>query len=232
MGVIDKLVVLGDPGGGKTTLVHRHCLDLAESALDGRGQIPVLVKLREFDAHRARGGTDNLLDFMARDFGEASPDILDEELRTALHHLLVFGRCQVVLDGLDEVLSSPRRIQVRNIIQRFSSRYPCCPIIVTSRINGYEVAPLPGFASFQVAPLEDPQIERLHEALLLHALRKSPSEAAASYPAFIEEGRRAASEFIQNPLLLSLIIIIYHQYREIPDERARLYDACAQLLYD
>jgi hypothetical protein len=232
LGVVDGLIVLGDPGGGKTTLVHKHCLDLAEAAVEGRGQVPILVKLREFDASRARGNVNDLLDFMVSDLREASPDISDLEIRTALHHLFVFGRCQVVLDGLDEVLSSPRRIQVRNIIHRFASRYPCCPIIVTSRINGYNVAPLVGFVAFQVASLEEPQIKQLHKALLVFAFKKSPKEATEAYPAFIEEGRRAASEFIGNPLLLSLIVVLYHQYREIPDERARLYDACARLLYD
>lgn len=232
-GFSQRVLVQGDPGSGKTTLVQKYCLDLAKAALSNHGYpVPILIRLRYYDAYRAKGGGSSLIDFLVSSTIEALPDIAKDDLRSALHHLLVFGRCVLVFDGMDEVLSIDRRLEVRNEITHFLRRYPYCRVVVTSRIVGYDRAPLRKFPIFEVAPLGQSQIKSLYETISVYVLGRTQQEAASAYPAFSDEAFRAAEEFMHNPLLLSLIVILYTHYREIPDERARLYEACARLMYD
>ena len=48
------------------------------------------------------------------------------------------GRVVLLLDGLDEVFEVPKRESVINDIARFSSQYTSVPMVVTSRVVGYQ----------------------------------------------------------------------------------------------
>ncbi len=48
------------------------------------------------------------------------------------------GRVVLLLDGLDEIFDVPTREAVVNDIHRFSSEYAHTPILVTSRVVGYQ----------------------------------------------------------------------------------------------
>ena len=71
--------------------------------------------------------------------------------------------------------------------------------------------------------------DRSYEGLLVEAQATS---AGAAFDHFLPVAKRSAPDFISNPLLLSLIIILYSKTRDIPDERAKLYEACSQLMFD
>jgi hypothetical protein len=58
--------------------------------------------------------------------------------------LLITGTALVIFDGLDELLDTGHRAEVTAIVERFCTEYPLAPVLVTSRLVGYEV---PGLRS-------------------------------------------------------------------------------------
>jgi hypothetical protein len=131
---IDRTVLLGDPGAGKTTasnvLMNHH-------ASDAERKVPFLVTLR---------------DYAAQDPPERSVAAHIEHRLEAFYrcpvppglvtHLLLSGRALVIFDGLDELVDTRRRVDVTTIIERFSTEYPLAAVLVTSRLVGYDQARL------------------------------------------------------------------------------------------
>jgi len=133
-GIIGRTVLLGDPGGGKTTAVK---FLLNEFAKDSSGKVPFLVTLREYAAETPlKWSVARYIEAMLAAFYQTPPpDGLVERL-------LLTGRAIVIFDGLDELLDTSRRREVSERVEQFSSAYPLTPILVTSRAVGYDQARL------------------------------------------------------------------------------------------
>jgi predicted NACHT family NTPase len=81
----------------------------------------------------------------------------------------------LLLDGLDEIFDQNRRNDALNDIHRFSNDYPDTPVIVTSRIIGYQQRRLSdaGFRHFMLQDLEDAQITEFLRPLAPDLRRRS-----------------------------------------------------------
>lgn len=163
------------------------------------------------------------------------------------------GRAILLLDGLDEVANEDMYEDVVRKINDFRLSYPDNHIVVTCRIAGWHRG-LPDFALYRAMPLDSRQqhtfISRWYqtaykqnantEALLeeeksigIALLREndelSASEESSALERLFKERDRLA-ELAANPMLLSLICLVYHLQRDLPHGRAALYDECVQIL--
>jgi NACHT domain len=153
-----RLVVLGEPGSGKTTLMVRLVLDMLAVREDG-GTVPVLVSLASWNPQ-----ADDLNSWLAAqlssDLGLADMGVSNLRGAALLRALLDERLLVPILDGLDEIPSAARAIAVTQINNALQPGESC---VVTCRTNEFrEALRAPGgpettlraAAGIQLCPLE------------------------------------------------------------------------------
>lgn len=137
------LVLLGDPGSGKSTLVSCISWQLCRPNLKGDsvwgkqfvGVLPLPMILRELRL-KSDLTWEGLLDaFLEHRIGKLLHD------RKTIEALLSNGRAFVLLDGLDEVGNLTIRRRLRDAIHTGITAYPDSQWLLTSRIIGYDSVP-------------------------------------------------------------------------------------------
>ncbi|MBV8729698.1 MAG: HEAT repeat domain-containing protein [Acidobacteriia bacterium] len=211
------LVLLGDPGSGKTSLLKYTVLRWVN---EDQGPVPLWIDLREY-ARRP----DGIVRYL-----ESEQTFGLEAGRVSEH--LSGGKAALYLDGLDEIFAPQIRAAVIEQIAAFSARYPQARCVVTSRIIGYEPERLRD-ASFAHATLEefdDPQIalflEKWH--IISEEDPKERTRLSARLRRAIQESR-AIRELAGNPLLLTMMAIL-NRNQELPRDRVELYREASRVL--
>ncbi|MGW0969924.1 hypothetical protein [Streptomyces sp. NPDC002516] len=121
-----RLVVLGEPGAGKTVLAMLLTLGLLGRREPG-DPVPVLLSVGPWDPVRRRSLADWVVSTLADTYYAGRPDIP--------RRLLDRGLLVPVLDGLDEIPEPARRNAVREINHFIGADRP---VVVTCRLTEYE----------------------------------------------------------------------------------------------
>ena len=222
-GMLGRTVLLGDPGGGKTTaakfLAH-------EFASDPDERVPFLVTLREYAAKSP-------LEWSVAGFIEHQLETVHQcpAADGLVERLLLTGRAVVIFDGLDELLDTSRRREVSRRVEQFCTAFPLTPVLVTSRVVGYDEARLDEeqFSCYQLGRFSDEQVAEYAGRWFASQDELPPAEAAQKAQSFLEESAKA-KDLRANPLLLSLMCILYRGSGSLPGDRPGVYARCAELL--
>ncbi len=146
-----QAVLLGEPGGGKTTTIWKLADDLVEAALkDREAPIPLLIRLgRWTDAGQS------LKEFIGSQLGDLGEylDLLLKERRAAL-----------LLDGLNELPAGQRSIKYPQV-KRLIKQNPDLLAVVSCRELDYREVDL-GFDLINITPLDPPRIREFAERYL------------------------------------------------------------------
>jgi hypothetical protein len=205
-----RLVVLGEPGAGKTMLMVRLVLDLLARRQSG-GPVPVLASLSSWDASQR-----DLVEWLTRQLLIAHPALAApgpggrEPNRAAA--LLSAGLVLPILDGLDEIASTVRGTAVARINDALR---PGWPLVLTCRSEEFHDA---------LRPRVGPEVT-IHSAAVIQ-LRPLDTTAAREYLREDAGGPTArarwepvlavlsteapAGQALTTPLMLSLARIIYN----------------------
>jgi len=218
------LVILGDPGLGKSTLLKLLALRWAD---DPCRPLTLFIELRRL----SRVSDESFLSYLEKGTGEiCCLPKLEMDAYLKAHESLV------LLDGLDEVPAPARDSAVSKII-RFVGDYPKARVIVTTRIHGYYPGSNhpdqfrdAGFQQFTLQDFEDSEIhgfvqlwhrEVFPDLVERERYEKRLREAIADSPAI--------HELASNPLLLTMMAVLCRT-QDLPRDRCRLYERCAELL--
>ncbi|MCP4659545.1 MAG: SUMF1/EgtB/PvdO family nonheme iron enzyme, partial [bacterium] len=245
------LVVIGDPGAGKTTFLRYVAHHQARRYLDhgGAGEeqpaLPLLLPLRTLAAHLpagegepvARSLPDAIAAWLVADFQELAPEVM--------RRVFAKGRLLLLLDGLDEVPDETRREQLSALLQR-SARFleqTTGPggIVVTSRPRAYHGAArlTAPFDHGHILPLSDAHIERFAGTWMTAVNRLPPGSDLAKHAEVAREtvGLLAAlrstvalRQLSRSPILLTVLALVYEVHGKLPEQRVKLYDEAVDVL--
>lgn len=230
------VIILGDPGAGKTTFLKYLALRLAR----GEGQqiglddyLPILLPLAAFaNALQTR---DIPLDHFIEEYFEGIG--ADLPIGPMLHEALEAGRALILLDGLDEV----RDLNMRNtVVERVVDFYAFHrregnKFVLTSRVVGYRaVRPsAEDLAECTIVDFEDDEIEEFVEHWTT-ALEKqvqgntavARADAEVDYRELLEaiNHNSGVRQLASTPLLLTILALMKRQGVTLPERRVQLYD--------
>ena len=244
-----SVVLLGDPGMGKSTITRylawshaaaQRANELLHTMPSLPGDpLPLHIELRLFMEYWSlqhhelqRLGADDFLTYTAMVCSSAHDD---SRISVALFRHLLERRCMILLfDGLDEVTGQRERQALVTAIEDLAYRYPGNYILVTSRPVGYALVRFPEhvFTHARIQAFDDEQIKQLVEQVFRYLAHepalseKDESDIGTLLKRLREPGLRRLAV---NPLLLTVISIQSRDHL-IADRRGEIYEACARLL--
>ncbi len=219
-------VILGDPGAGKSTLLRW----LERSTLSDAAPLrrtPIRFAGRELATHLEQAPDLGLRQFLVGRHSERFGELFAHELD--------LGRVLLLIDGVDEVGDESLRHRVSAVITAFARDFPSVRMVVASRVVGYRVGQFGStFTEYTIAPLD---LGRIAGAILAwervgHAEVASMAELKATISARLADlqASQGARELASNPLLLTLLILLWRQGARLPTRRADLYAAAVETL--
>ena len=240
----DGLIILGDPGAGKTTFLKMLALRLALGEGEGLGlnhRLPVLVPLSAYANALAEQDALRLDDFIAAHLHAVGADLPIADL---VAEALRSGTALILLDGLDEVRSPAQRHTVVERVVDFYTlhRRQGNKFVLTSRIVGYRAArpdPVPGLGECTLVDFEEAEIAdfvtRWTGALERQALGEGEvarEDAARERRELLEaiERNPGVRRLAANPLLLTILALMKRQGVVLPERRVELYDQYVRIL--
>jgi len=210
-----NLLILGQPGAGKTTFLRYVTLQALKGTLN---KIPVFVSLKEWSisAH------EEIMPFLKEqfsvcDFPDAQPFI---------DYLLQNGLVIVLFDGLDEVgVQGNQRYTCTQILNDFAKQYPNCQILITCRVSASDYQ-FEQFQDVEIADFTRNQIDNF----VINWFGENNAKKAAFFEDFGKPNNAGLRELASVPLLLTLLCLAFEESMEFPKKRSELYQEALDAL--
>ena len=202
-----KLIVLGKPGAGKTTFLKHVAIQCSFGRLQAH-RVPIFITLKDFAETEQRL---SLLEYATEQFagyGVSEPGVVER--------LLLQGRALILLDGLDEIRETDC-YRVLQEVRTFSAQFHLNNFIITCRIATREYT-LEQFTEVEVADFDEEQIASF-------AIKWFAAKDLIQSKKFIQKlkANSPIQELATNPLLLTLLCLMFEESADFPSNRSELY---------
>jgi predicted NACHT family NTPase len=212
---IQKMVLFGKPGAGKTTFMKY----LAMSCLSGimfNGQlVPIFVTLKVYAESKDKPSLQEyiLSESQQRD---VSGDVMKR--------LLKAGRALILLDGLDEVKKEDDS-RVKEDIEQFSRDWMKNRFAISCRIAAREYQ-FEKFTEVEVADFDNKQIK----TFVNNWFREKKDVLKAERMLQRLKYNKPVKELAKSPLLLTLLCLVFGERNDFPPKRSELYKEGLEVL--
>ena len=241
-----RVLLLGDPGTGKTTLLNRLSWELTFAQRSGPfvkrfgWVLPMPMVLRELHIDGINTFDDLRGTFLSQPVAEPLRD------GDFLHTMLEQGRALLMLDGIDELGGKNARIDLRAAVYDGMRRFPKCLWLLSSRIVGYGEVSFgrrlePGHSGIATLDADAPAIGRRHMVPFdirrirsfvhnWYALRDGNAHKAGRAADLVEVISQDESllRLARIPNVLALMALVHRMEATLPHERSVLYRRIAE----
>jgi predicted NACHT family NTPase len=203
-----KLMVLGKPGAGKTTFLKYLAMQCIEGQFQAK-QVPLFITLKDFAEAPKQP---DVLEYIAQQLSLCGVT----DASTKAKQLLKQGRALVLLDGLDEVREEDTTRVLREI-REVSGWYHTNQFVITCRIAAKEYT-FDWFSEVEMADFDEEQIAIFAQ----NWFRFSDPMKAERFIHKLKENK-PIQELATNPLLLTLLCLVFGETADFPANRSELY---------
>ncbi|MFF5499258.1 HEAT repeat domain-containing protein [Streptomyces aquilus] len=232
------LVVLGDPGAGKSTMLRwiatAYLLRLKSDpdwnqlpdveTLPDSDWLPLLIRCRDLDTRRITGSLEEMIQHHLCDAEFSSAEAA--ELTPLLLHRMREGRVLLLIDGLDEISDTGLRARFCRKVEKIHLAFPEAPVIVTSRIVGYREMNLRITRGFEHVTVQDLTPQDKDDFARRWCVVTEPSarrESAAQELISDIHSTDRIERLTGNPMLLTTMALVKKKVGKLPSRRADLY---------
>jgi GTPase SAR1 family protein len=215
------LMVLGQPGAGKSTFLRRIGL---EALRTNQGEyhhkcIPVFIELKKFTTTTIDLGKTIEEEFRLCGFPKPAESV---------NKLLQAGKLLILLDGLDEVPDNALNYVITHI-HDFVDLHDKNRFIASCRTAAYRSS-FKRFADVIMSDFDDHQIQKFIFNWFQSDNDKRINTARTCWELLQKPEYHATREIAQTPLLLTLLCLVFDDSQSFPINRASLYGEALNVL--
>jgi predicted NACHT family NTPase len=208
------VTIFGSGGTGKSTLFKHLFLDTIRDS----NLIPIFVELKNMNDKNYKCIEDFIYDSLKNLNFSLEKDFFLKSLSN--------GKYVIFLDGFDEV-KEKQKTMVSDEIIRFTNQYRDNYYILSSRKSEDLERGWDNFSDFTVEPLNKPKACQLISNLIFD------DEVKERFLYQLMEGDLFTKHhsFCSNPLMLTIMLLTYQEFAEIPDKLHIFYGRAFDVLY-
>lgn len=207
-----KLIVLGKPGSGKTTFLKYLALQCSNGQFQV-DKVPIFITLKDF----AQAAPRTLLLYITQSMQACGVN------RCEINEILKHGRALILLDGLDEIIEEDSK-RVLQQIHKFTEQFFQNQFVITCRIANQEYY----FDNFTEVEISDFELQQIGDFARKWFAVADPVKSE-KFMQNLQENQ-SIQELANNPLLLTLLCLMFQETAEFPWNRLELYQQGLNLL--